>query len=375
MTDQVVAERKRAGSIRRRLLDWFAEAQRDLPWRGTLDPYAILVSELMLQQTQVRTVIPYYERFLNRFPTLASLAEASEEEVLRHWSGLGYYRRARHLHRLAREVLLSHDGRIPRDKRLLLALPGIGPYTAGAILSIAQGLPEPLVDGNVERVLARLFRIRTDLATAAGKRLIWELAAALVPGDRPGEFNQALMELGATLCLPKAPKCPLCPLSTACAAFRTGAAEELPVKTRSKRTERVEEVVLLGYHQGRWLLVDRNEEGLYSGMWQFPWIWRASADSSLKETLARLVKTLSLEVDHAEAFHTLKHAVTFRSIRTTFFRMTLSKPSCALASYEPEWRTRWRTVEELRHEALPGYQRRVLALLERIEDEDPHHAA
>lgn len=366
MTENAGIERELVASIRSKLLAWFGGARRDLPWRGTHDPYAILVSELMLQQTQVQTVIPFYERFLSRFPTLASLAEASEEEVLRHWSGLGYYRRARHLHHLAREVQGSHGGRIPRDKQAVLALPGIGPYTAGAILSIAHGLPEPLVDGNVERVLARVFRIDSDLAMVKGRRLIWDLAKELVPEDQPGEFNQALMELGATLCLPKSPKCLVCPLAGSCEAFRAGMAEELPVKTRSKRTERVEEAVLLGIHQGRWLLVDRNEERLYSGMWQFPWVWRSPAESSLRETLARLANAFSFKVDRAESFHTLKHAVTFRSIRTTFFRVNLSKPSCRPVSKGLEWRLRWRTADELHQEALPGYQRRVLPILDNL---------
>ncbi|MBC7172514.1 MAG: A/G-specific adenine glycosylase, partial [Polyangiaceae bacterium] len=210
-------------SIRSALLEWFDRAQRDLPWRRTLDPYAIWVSEVMLQQTRVETVIPYYERFLTRFPTPAALAEAEEDAVLAAWSGLGYYRRARMLHAGAREVVATYGGAVPEAREARLALPGVGRYTAGAIGSIAFGKPEPIVDGNVARVLSRVRFIETPPGRADTERRLWDEAERLVYGERPGALNQALMELGATVCTPSSPRCTECPIARACAARSKGA--------------------------------------------------------------------------------------------------------------------------------------------------------
>ncbi len=216
-------------AIRQKLLGWYDEAARDLPWRQTRDPYAIWVSEVMLQQTRVETVIPYYERFLASFPTPRDLAEADEDTVLSHWSGLGYYRRARLLHAGVREVVAQYGGQVPEDAEARRALPGVGRYTAGAIGSIAFDKEEPIVDGNVTRVLARLFRIGTPVGSAVTSKRIWEEAARLVPGVRPGAFNQALMELGATVCTPKQPSCESCPVADYCEARAHGEVDALPV--------------------------------------------------------------------------------------------------------------------------------------------------
>lgn len=219
--------------MRQRLLAWYAAHARDLPWRRRRDAYSVWVSEIMLQQTRVQTVIDYYQRFMQRFPDVGSLAAASEEEVQSLWSGLGYYRRARLLHTAVREVVAHYGGQVPRSAADRLALPGVGRYTAGALGSIAFDLPEPLVDGNVARVLCRLFDIATPLLAGATQQRLWHLAEELVQGPQPGQFNQALMELGATVCLARQPQCQACPVATLCLAQRRGTQTARPV-TRPK---------------------------------------------------------------------------------------------------------------------------------------------
>ena len=257
------------------LARWYASAARDLPWRRTRDPYAIWISEAMLQQTRVEVVIGYWQRFLARFPTLADLARASEDDVLALWSGLGYYSRARSLRAAARILVEQHGGRFPHTRVELEALPGIGPYTAGALLSIAFDEPEPLVDGNVARVFARLFGLEVPVGSSALTKRAWELARALVParGDRdpnPGTWNQALMELGATVCTPKAPRCGACPLASPCDAKRTGRTEELPRIAARRPSVEVQLEVLLVRREDRVLLVRRPRGTRMSGMWELP---------------------------------------------------------------------------------------------------------
>ncbi len=259
--------------IQDRLLGWYDQAARDLPWRETRDPYASWVSEVMLQQTRVETVIPYYERFLARFPTPAALADADEDSVLSQWSGLGYYRRARLLHAGVREVVARYGGEIPEDLDARRALPGIGRYTAGAIGSIAFDKPEPVVDGNVTRVLARLLRIDTPVGSTATTKRLWEEAARLVPSDRPGDFNQALMELGATVCTPRQPLCESCPLESECAAHAHGEVDALPVSKPKKEPTTVKlsaVVVTSGRGAGRTLWLVKGEDALFGGLWGVP---------------------------------------------------------------------------------------------------------
>jgi len=237
-----------------------------MPWRETSDPYAIWVSEVMLQQTRVDTVVPYWERWLERFPTVAALADAELDDVLRHWEGLGYYSRARNLHSAARMVRERFDGAVPAEPEALRELPGVGEYTAGAVASIAFGVATPAVDGNVRRVLSRLH----DLATPT-PRTLRERAAALVPADRPGDFNQALMELGATLCSPRSPACGECPVARWCLARRRGTQELRPLPTRRKPIpeERVRSLVRVR-DDGALLLARRPMDGLLGGLWEFP---------------------------------------------------------------------------------------------------------
>src|SRR5512134_738690 len=225
------AERsRRRGAVRRALLAWYRRERRDLPWRRTRDPWAIWVSETMLQQTRVETVIPYYERFMQRFPNVAALADADTDELMSHWAGLGYYSRARNLKAAASQVVREHGGRVPGDVEALRALPGVGRYTAGALASIAFDRPAPIVDGNVARVLARLLDLDLDVRSPAGQRRLWAEAEALANGPSPGDLNQALMELGALVCTPRTPRCADCPVRRRCRGRAAGRAEALPVK-------------------------------------------------------------------------------------------------------------------------------------------------
>lgn len=264
-------------AFRTRLLDWFDRARRDLPWRrppgdltSPLDPYAVLVSEAMLQQTQVATVIPYFNRWMTRFPNVRSLADADEQEVLRHWAGLGYYNRARNLHRAAKSVMTDFAGVFPRTAETLRALPGVGPYTAGAVASIAFDVPAPLVDGNVQRVLSRLYGFEADPRTPKAQAVLWDTARAVVPAARPGDFNSALMELGATVCAPKNPQCLLCPVAAACVARERGIQDQIPPPKKAKPTPHFgREVYCLRRPDGTYLLEQRPAKGRWASLWQF----------------------------------------------------------------------------------------------------------
>ena len=224
--------------VRRGLLDWYREAGRTLPWRADRDAYRILVSEMMLVQTTVAAVIPYFERFLRRFPDVRTLAEADEAEVLKAWEGLGYYRRARQLQAAARQVVREHGGTIPDDPDGVRALPGVGPYIAGAVLSFAFDRPEPIVEANSQRVLARLVALREDVKSAAARRRIWQAAGRLVPPRGAGDFNQAMMDLGALVCTPRQPSCLLCPVAAHCGARRLGLQDVIPRTTPEAAADR-----------------------------------------------------------------------------------------------------------------------------------------
>ena len=276
----------RVRRLRGPLLRWYRRAKRDLPWRRTKDPYAIWVSEAMLQQTTVAAVVPYWERFLQRFPDVAELAAGGEEEVLAMWSGLGYYRRARALREGAIAVMERHDGRVPDDPQALRALPGIGPYTAGAIASLAFGRQTPVVDGNVERVLARLFGIGGRGASV--RRGYWSLAEALVKGRHPGDLNQALMELGATVCTPRAPRCPTCPVRGSCRARALGDAERFPAPRVRRPVSDVRCAAAWIERSGRVLLVRRHADGPLRGTWDIPVVVASDPRASARDLRARL---------------------------------------------------------------------------------------
>jgi A/G-specific adenine glycosylase len=264
--------------VRRGLLDWYREAGRTLPWRADRDAYRILVSELMLVQTTVAAVIPYFERFLRRFPDIRTLAEADEADVLKAWEGLGYYRRARQLQAAARQVVREHGGTIPDDPAGVRALPGVGPYIAGAVLSFAFDRPEPIVEANSQRVLARLVTLREDVKSAAARRRIWQAAGRLVPPRGAGDFNQAMMDLGALVCTPRQPSCLLCPVATHCGARRLGLQDVIPRTTPKPPPTAVSEACALVGLGGRILIVRRGRGGLWEEFWEFPTIHVAGPD-------------------------------------------------------------------------------------------------
>ncbi|QMV41417.1 A/G-specific adenine glycosylase [Cohnella cholangitidis] len=265
------------------LLGWYRKARRDLPWRRSRDPYHIWVSEIMLQQTRVDTVIPYFNRFVDRFPSIERLAEAPEEDVLKHWEGLGYYSRARNLQAAAREVAEQYGGVVPSGKKEVSGLKGVGPYTAGAILSIAYNQPEPAVDGNVMRVLSRYFCLEDDIARPSTRIGMEGLAQELIPEGEAADFNQALMELGALICTPKSPSCTECPVTDMCLARLQGRERELPVKTKAKKAKPVYRFAALvegtGPHAGKVLVRQRSETGLLARMWELPHIEVSDADA------------------------------------------------------------------------------------------------
>ncbi len=291
-------------ALRRSLLDWYARTRRDLPWRRVRDPYAIWVSETMLQQTRTQTVLPYYERFMRELPTVHALAEAPEERVLALWSGLGYYRRARMLQAAAKRVAQSYGGQIPQEAIDLRGLEGVGAYTAGAIASIAFGRRAPVVDGNVARVLARLFAIEDDIKSARGKARLWKIAEQLVQaaeGD-PGDWNQALMELGATTCAPRDPRCETCPVRDHCAARARGIEASLPRSDSRRAPREVRRVAVVLASTRVVLLARRRRESLFGGLWEPP-----IADGEVGALAARLgVEPSALRVA-GEVVHVLSH--------------------------------------------------------------------
>lgn len=275
-------ENKKA--FRQALLEWYALEKRDLPWRRTSNPYYIWVSEVMLQQTRVDTVIPYYERFIEKYPTMEALAEAEEDELLKMWEGLGYYSRARNLQSGVREVIATYDGKVPETRKEISTLKGVGPYTAGAVLSIAFGIPEHAVDGNVMRVLSRILLIEEDITIPKTKRIFEKVVMDLIDEEDPSSFNQGLMELGATICTPN-PNCLLCPVREYCEAFYEGKQKELPVRTKKKKgkTIRVASFAIQN-EKGEWLLRQRPGKGLLANLWEFPMI-ELDTKKSAAETL------------------------------------------------------------------------------------------
>src|SRR5579864_6792741 len=300
--------------FRKQLLRWFREFQRDLPLRRTKDPYRIWLSDIMLQQTRVAAVIPYYQRFLERFPDIHALATAPQEEVLRLWSGLGYYSRARNLHRAAQQMLAKHGGAFPRDTAQALELSGIGQYTAAAILSIAYGTEHAVLDGNVARVLARIFAVRGDLRDTKRWQGLQTQADALLDPKFPGDWNQAMMELGATLCTPRAPQCLLCPVAHWCRAHALGIALRLPAARRKPKPVRLTlSAAILLDPRGRTLLLRQKSDhsGLFSNLWQFPAV---KAAGPAPERLSRHLQSAFGVTATLEPLPPARHTVTFRRI-------------------------------------------------------------
>jgi len=309
------------------LINWYQVYARDLPWRHTTDPYAIWVSEIMLQQTRVETVIPYFTRWMGELPTLGSLVSADQDKVLKLWEGLGYYKRAHNLHKAAQLIVDSFDGSLPENVKSLESLPGIGRYTAGAISSIAFNQPSPILDGNIKRVFTRLFNISTPLQISETEKALWRIAEDLLPEDNPGGFNQALMELGALICLPKNPVCDHCPLKGDCLAFQYHLQGDLPVRKEKSPLPHLQVTAAVIEKDGRVLLAKRPPEGLLGGMWEFPG-GKQESNETLPETLEREIKEeLDATVQVGEHLGTYHHAY-------THYKVTLYAYRCGLISEE-----------------------------------------
>jgi A/G-specific adenine glycosylase len=307
---------RKLSNFRRRLLGWFRAHGRKLPWRRSRDPYRVWLAEVMLQQTRISAVVPYYRRFLRRFPSVQALAGAPEEEVLKHWSGLGYYSRARNLHRAAREIVADRQGRFPRALDAALALPGIGRYTAAALLSISYGAPFAVLDGNVARVLARLGARRGDLRAPGRWLRLAEEAGRLMDARAAGDWNQAMMELGETVCTPQSPHCDVCPVSRWCRAFALKITDEIPAPRRKRKPVkiRIAAAVLLD-RRGRTLLVKepgQHDGVLFSRMWQFPAV--EVAHDAVGELGRHLEQSLGISAGSLLALPQARHGVTFRNI-------------------------------------------------------------
>ena len=324
--------------FRKQLLAWFRQFQRDLPWRGTRDPYRVWLSEIMLQQTRVAVVVPYYQRFLERFPNLHALAAAPEEEVLRLWSGLGYYRRARNLQKAAQQIVAEHGGEFPSRLEDVLALQGVGNYTARAILSIAFEKKHAVLDGNVLRVLARLGAVRGDLRASVGSKELQNCANAYLDRESPGDWNQAMMELGATLCAPKSPQCLLCPVAQFCKARKRGIADLLPEKRKKRATVPIRlAAAVFADERGRTLLLpppeERNTErlvdygpALASNLWHFPTVsFNGDPVAKLRSHLRKLrIQDQDRNLQFLAA-DKVRHTVTYRSITVEPFRIRVRK--------------------------------------------------
>lgn len=346
---------ERKEKIQENLLRWFEENQRDLPWRTTKNPYAIWVSEVMLQQTRVQTVIPYYQKFLKTFPNLQSLAKASLSKVLKVWEGLGYYSRARNLH-LASQIILTHfDGKIPDRLENLLRLPGVGKSTAGAILSIAFNKEAPILDGNVKRVLSRLLAVTKDQRKGRIGNLLWQIAQSLIPKGHADSFNQALMDLGAMICTPKNPNCQDCPLMKLCQGFQSGKPEIYFFSSPKKRIPHFFGIAAIIQKNEKVLLIQRPPKGFLGGLWEFP-NWRVGRNERrLRMRLRNKVKKeLGIEV-------TVKNELGTFSQTYSHFRLTLQIFSCKYL--QGNGKGRWVSIKTLDPFPMSRIQREISNLI------------
>lgn len=333
-----------------KLLTWYNAHKRILPWRDHPDPYAVWVSEIMLQQTRVDTVIPYFEKWMKLFPTVNALASASEQAVLNAWEGLGYYSRARNLHKAAKIVAEKFNGELPRDLDDLKSLPGIGRYTVGAIASMAFGMDEPTLDGNLRRVFSRLFDVTDPADSPAGEKLLWDLAAKNLPKGEAGDYNQALMDLGATICLPKNPRCLICPLMTLCQARENGTQELRPVLKPKKQVPSYVHAAAVIVQRGRVLLSQRPADGLLGGMWEFP---NARVKEDPARELAQALKgATSLRVKRGEALGVVEHAY-------SHFRVTVHAYRCESVSIPKNKNLKWVNLTELEEYPMGKVDRQI----------------
>lgn len=352
------------------LLDWYQTHKRDLPWRRSKNPYYIWISEVMLQQTRVDTVIPYFHRFIDQFPTVEALATAPEENVLKAWEGLGYYSRARNLQTAVREVHERYDGIVPQNKEEISSLKGVGPYTSGAILSIAYNKPEPAVDGNVMRVLSRYFLIEEDIMKPATRTKMEKLARELILEGTASDFNQALMELGAMVCTPRSPHCLTCPVMAHCSAREAGMEEALPIKKKAKPPRPELRAVALiegtGENEGKWLIRQRPQEGLLARMWELPHVaWKSegwnSDEDNRSELRQALVDQEQIGIEPNEWFMDTEHIFSHIVWKMKVYRAKLSNAN--RSSHGGEWipfHYRWVGPEELDQYAFPNVFIRIM---------------
>ncbi|AFY62351.1 A/G-specific adenine glycosylase [Synechococcus sp. PCC 6312] len=345
--------------LRQALLGWYAEFGRDLPWRNTQDPYAIWISEIMLQQTQVQTVIPYYQRWLEALPTLQTLAQASQQQVLKLWQGLGYYARARNLHTTAQKILRSYNGKFPQDIELVMGLPGIGQTTAGGILSAAFNQPQPILDGNVKRVLARLYAVKQPPQKVL--KLLWQLSTTLLDPSFPREFNQALMDLGATICLPKNPHCQACPWLNYCQAHQENLVSKLPMTIPSQPIpHKIIGVAVIWNPQEQVLIDRRPADGLLGGLWEFPG-GKVEPNETIPACIQREIQEeIGIEIAVGDEFIRVDHAY-------SHFKVTLVVHHCQYLSGDPQplacEEVRWVTVAELPDYPFPKANEKIITAL------------
>ncbi|USR90592.1 A/G-specific adenine glycosylase [Phormidium yuhuli AB48] len=350
------AQRQR---LRRSLLEWYGQQGRSLPWREEPTPYRIWISEVMLQQTQVKTVLPYFERWMQQFPDVQCLAQADLQTVLKAWEGLGYYARARNLHRSAQEICDRHHGKFPQTYDEVLALPGIGRSTAGAILSAAFGQAEPLLDGNVKRVLARLVALPVPPSKALAH--LWDLSSQVLDPQNPRDFNQAIMDLGATCCTPKNPACLLCPWRDDCQAYQTHTQSDFPMTESRSPLPHKQIGVAVIWNDHQQILIDRRpEEGLLGGLWEFPG-GKLEAGESYPDCIRREIQEeLAIEVEVGEHLITVSHAY-------SHFKVSLHVYHCRHLSGEPQalesQEIRWVTLEELDEFPFPKANSKIIAAL------------
>jgi A/G-specific adenine glycosylase len=345
-------------TLAKKVMRWFEAHARDLPWRRRRSPYRVWLSEMMLQQTQVETAIPYFKRFVARFPSVKALSDASLDEVLKLWEGLGYYARARNLHRAAQRVSREMNGRFPQTVEGLMQLPGVGRYSAGAIASLAFGVDAPVLDGNVIRVLCRVFAIKHDPREPKTREQLWSLAESLLPGGHAAQFNEGLMELGATVCTPRAPRCERCPIASLCDARRLGLQEELPVKRARKTTPHYDVTAALIRRNGRVLIAQRPPDGMLGGLWEFPGGKREGGESLAACLRRELLEELNIDVEVGRQITIIKHAF-------THFRITLYAFECRLISGKPQALGvsgfKWVRLSELDRYAFATTDRKIIA--------------
>lgn len=344
------------------LVAWYKENSRDLPWRRDPTPYKIWISEIMLQQTQVSTVIPYYRRWMQRFKDVQSVAEASAEELLKHWEGLGYYARVQNLQKAARILCDRFNGRFPQDHASLLRLPGIGRYTAGAIMSLAFNEDFPAVDGNVKRVFARLFNISTPINGASASGFLWDKAWQVLPQGRARDFNQALMELGAIICTPKLPQCAVCPVANYCESLALRVVAERPAPGPRKTTQPIQVALGVLVRDNKIFIQKRQDKGLMPGLWEFPGGKLIPGETPEEALYREFSEELELDVCCLDRITTIRHAYTsFRVALHAFFcelRDQKQKPVLHAAS-----EARWVTRDQLSRFAFPAANRKLIELL------------